>query len=291
MAILPGRLTQVNVGTSDELRALRACPSAVSRFPTSKKPRMKFTLRTARAPRCLALLATLVLAACATPQPLPIAEVMQRSQSGQSADEVTGAVRAARTTYALRGSDFGKLRQAGVSDPVLDYLQQSFMDDVDLLTRYWVLGESVGGCARCVPQQVDLSDVAAPNQAPTSTAYHGYGPQGMPDWYRPYSARLKSVSLDNLVQMAKLGTPDEELVAMLRDSRLAEPVIGAQSPLSGIRTHPVATLSGSELARLREQGVPDPVLDEIQTKFLGQFVELARLRYQNLGKGPAGPNP
>jgi hypothetical protein len=33
------------------------------------------------------------------------------------------------------------------------------------------------------------------------------------------------------------------------------------------------------------------VLDEVQTKFLGQFVELARLRYQNLGKGPAGPNP
>jgi hypothetical protein len=240
--------------------------------------------------RSAALLATLLLVACATPQPLPIAEVVQRSHSGQSADQVTGAVRASKTTYALRGSDFGKLEQAGVADPVLDYLQQSFMNDVDLLTRYWVLGESVGNCARCVPQQVDLS-ASPPTQAPTRTSYSGAAPQGMPDWYRPFSATRKTVSLDNVVQMAKQGAPEQEIVAMVREGRLDEAVIGDQSPLSGIRTHPVATLSGSELARLREEGVPDSVLDEIQTKFLGQFVELARLRYQNLGKGPAGPKP
>jgi hypothetical protein len=287
MPILPARLTQVNVAARVNSRRDERVPML---SPDSAESfRMPSTLHNLRAPRSIALLA-LLLAACATPQPLPIAEVVQRSQGGQSPEQVSGAVRAAKTTYALRGSDFGRLKQAGVSDPVLDYLQQSFMNDVDLLTRYWVLGESVGGCARCVPQQVDLS-AAPPTQSPTATAYSGYAPQGMPDWYRPYSARTRRVSLDIVVQMAQQGAPEQELVALIREGRLDEPIIGAESPISGIRTHPVATLTGSELARLREEGVPDPVLDEVQTKFLGQFVELARLRYQNLGKGPAGPNP
>jgi hypothetical protein len=240
--------------------------------------------------RCLPLAATLLLAACATPQPLQLNEVVTRSQNGQSPSQVTGAIRSSKTTYALRGSDFGKLKEAGVSDAVLDYMQQSFFNDVDLLTRYWVLGESVGGCARCVPQQVMVASVGDITQMPTSTSYRGYGPQGMPDWYRPYSATRRTISLDQIVDRAKQGVPAQELVDEVRNARL-EDVIGGESPLSGIRTHPVAQLSGAQLARLREEGVPDPVLDEIQSRFLAQFVEIARLRYQNLGKGPAGPNP
>jgi hypothetical protein len=251
---------------------------------------MTATARGAHALRTIPLLAALLVAACASPQTMPFGEVVNRSQQGQSADQIVGAVRSSKTTFALRGSDFGRLKEAKVSDRVLDYLQLSFMDDVDLLTRYWVLGESVGGCVRCVPQQVDLTSMSDPRQSPTSTSYYGYGPQGMPDWYRPYSASTKTVSLDSIVQMAKQGVPEQELVAMVRNGRL-EPIIGAESVTSGIRTHPVPSLTGSELARLREQGVPDRVLDEIQTTFLGQFVELARLRYQNLGKGPASPNP
>jgi hypothetical protein len=246
--------------------------------------------RQTRLLRHLPLLATLVLGACATPQPLPFGEVVTRSQDGQSPSQVVSAIRSSKTTYALRGSDFGKLKAAGVSDPVLDYLQQSFIDDVDLLTRYWVLGESVGGCARCVPQQVDLVDVENVTQSPAGTAYRSYAPQGMPDWYRPYSATTRTVSLDSVVQRARQGAPAQELVDEVRNGRLEE-VVGLQSPMSGIRTHPTAGLPGSELARLREEGVPDPVLDEVQGRFLAQFVEIARLRYQNLGKGPAGPNP
>jgi hypothetical protein len=248
--------------------------------------------RCAFALRTLACLVTLLLAACATPQPLPFRDVVQGSQQGQSADQIISAVRSAKTTYALRGSDFCKLKQAGAPDALLDYLEVSFMNDVDLLTRYWVLGESVGNCARCVPQQVDLSDLSNPRQAPTSTAYYGYGPQGMPDWYQPYSATstARTFTLDQLVQMAKQGVPEQELVAMVRAGRM-DPIIGAESPVSGVRTHPVPSLTGSQLARLCSDGVPEPVVDEVQSKFLSQFVELGRLRYQNWGKGPAGPKP
>jgi hypothetical protein len=197
-------------------------------------------------------------------------------------------LKSSKTTYALRGSDFGTLRDAGVPDGVLDHVQQQFIDDVDLLTRYWVLGESVGGCARCVPLEVDLSDPDSPRMTSTSTSMRADRPQGMPSWYRPYGPRRGEVSLAQIAEMARSGASEQELIQLLRTSRL-EGVAGVGG-LGTIRTHPVSGVTGSELAQLHSAGVPDAVIDEVQTVFLGQFVEIARLRYQNLGKGPSGPN-
>jgi hypothetical protein len=219
---------------------------------------------------------------------MPIDEVVQRSRQGQSADQIVGELRGARTTFALRGSDFGRLAQAGVPDAVLDYLQQSFVNDVDMQTRYWVLGESLGGCSACYPQQVDLSGLdsgGAAQQRPPRTYYTFSQPPGMPDWYRPYSAKRRTISLDAIRRMAQQGSSTEEMVRAVRSARL-DRTIGVAG-LGAIRTHPVAGLSGAELARLRAEGIPNPVLDEIQNAFISQFVELQRLRYQHLGKGSA----
>src|SRR5882724_10433289 len=104
----------------------------------------------------------LLLGACSvmTPRPVsPISDVVALSKGGQP-ERVIDRLTSSKTTYALRGSDFGKLADAGVPPKVLDALQQTFANDVDLLTRYWVLGESLGGCASCYPQPVDLSDLA-----------------------------------------------------------------------------------------------------------------------------------
>jgi hypothetical protein len=234
----------------------------------------------------LLALGALLLGACATRAPMPIDEVVQRSRQGQSAEQVIGEVRGARTTFALRGSDFGRLAQAGVSDAVLDYLQQSFVNDVDLQTRYWALGESLGGCKACYPQQVDLSGLdsgGSAQQRPPSTYYTYAQPPGLPDWFRPYSAKRSTISLDAIRRMARDGASTEEMLRAVRSARL-DRTIGVAG-LGAIRTHPVAGLSGSELARLRAEGIPDPVLDAIQNAFLSQFVELQRLRYQHLGKG------
>jgi hypothetical protein len=233
-------------------------------------------------------LTALLLGACATHTPMPIDDVVQRSRQGQTADQIVGQLRSSRTTFALRGSDFGRLAQAGVADPVLDHLQQSFVNDVDLQTRYWATGESLGGCRSCYPQQVDLSGLdsgGAAQQRPPSTYYAFSQPPGMPDWYRPYSAKRRTISLDDVRRMARQGTSTEEMVRAVRSARL-DRTIGVAG-LGTVRTHPVAGLSGSELARLRAEGLPDPVLDEIQNAFVSQFVELQRLRYQHLGKGPS----
>jgi hypothetical protein len=236
----------------------------------------------------LLLTCALALSACATPQPVPIDRVIESARSGESANRTIETLKSSKTTYALRGSDFGKLHDAGVPDGVLDHVQQQFIDDVDLLTRYWVLGESVGGCTRCVPLEVDLSDPDSPRMTSTGTSMRADRPQGMPSWYRPYGPRRGEVSLSQIAEMARSGASEQELIQMLRTSRL-EGVAGVGG-LGTIRTHPVTGVTGSELAELHGVGVPDAVIDEVQTVFLGQFVEIARLRYQNLGKGPSGPN-
>ncbi|HVY04434.1 MAG TPA: hypothetical protein VHB46_00530, partial [Burkholderiales bacterium] len=93
--------------------------------------------------RMTKILATIAAAAVAlaasgcsmmTPRPVtPISEVVNSSKGG-NADQVIARMQGSKTTYALRGSDYGKLADAGVPPPVLDALQQSFVNDVDLLT-------------------------------------------------------------------------------------------------------------------------------------------------------------
>lgn len=238
-------------------------------------------------------LALLALSGCATfytPRtPLPIAEVVNLSKSGTAPAAVIQRIRDSGTTYALRGSDFGKLRALGVQDPVLDFLQQTLVNDVDFLTRYWVLGEGLGACSFCYPQPVDVDKLESGygKVASLSPGYYQAGkPPGTPEWVpatlnRPTAGRLTVADIE---QMAKSGAPDEEIVQRIQNSRL-DHVIGVGGTFS-IRTQPAAGLIGSELARLHTQGVSDAVLDALQSQFLAQFIDAERMRYQNWGKGP-----
>ncbi|MFN0317420.1 MAG: hypothetical protein ACKVQA_20545, partial [Burkholderiales bacterium] len=105
-----------------------------------------------------AVAVAVALSACTTPQPLPIGEVVRMAGAAPS-DQVISRVRNARTSYGLRGSDFAKLAGRGVPAPVLDELQQTFVNGIDMLTRFSALGESYGGCDWCYPQPVDLASL------------------------------------------------------------------------------------------------------------------------------------
>jgi hypothetical protein len=233
------------------------------------------------------------LASCAalyTPRhPMPITEAINFCKSGGPSEQVIDRIKASGTTYALRGSDFGKLKALGCADPVLDFLQQSFVDDLDLLTRYWVLGEDLGGCSFCYPQPLDLdrmqSGYAEVNVAPPGR-YQPGKPPGAPDWVPiPGSGNTgAALSVDQIVEMVKSGMPEAEIVQRIRTSRPTH-VIGVGG-FTTIRTRPVSGLLGSELARLRDQKVPDSVLDALQAQFLAAFIEAERMRYQNWGHGP-----
>lgn len=220
-------------------------------------------------------------------QPLPIREVVELSNSAPS-EQVIQRIRDSATSYTLRGSDFAKLKAAGVPDLVLDYLQQSFVDDLDLSTRRWVMGSSLGGCSFCYPQPVDLSTMQSgfANVASTPpTHFPASKPRGTPHWvpYPPAYLGGASLSVAEIVAMAKGATPEAELVQRIRSAHLTH-VIGIAS--SGLlRTHPLAGLGGAELAGLAGQGVPDSALDALQAQFLAQYIETERLRYLNWGKG------
>jgi hypothetical protein len=246
-----------------------------------------------RTPLCVATLA-LLLGACSVmkPRPVtPISEVVTLSKGGQP-EQVISRIGSSKTTYALRGSDFGKLDDAGVNPKVLDFLQQTFLNDVDLLTRYWVLGESLGGCISCYPQPVDLANLASGGNgmadAHDVARYSSYGkPQGLPDWVTAYPGQVNApgLTIGQVEQMAKDGTPGADIAARIRASRLYD-IIGTGG-ITKVSTHFVAGLSGSELAQLHKDGASDEALDALQQKFLAEYIEFSRIRYQSWGKGPA----
>jgi hypothetical protein len=239
-------------------------------------------------PACILMTVATLLGACAGHTPLPMSDVVEMSKHKRTADPIIAKMRSSQTTYALRGSDFGKLHDAGVTPAVLDYMQQSFVDDVDLLTRYWVTGDSLGGCQRCYPQEVDLSGLATGEpvkQFPSPTIYINNQPQGMPSWYRPVTVPFTGggVSLDDIREMVTKGDSQEKILAELHAKGLESIII--QTDTRTIRTRPLTAITGSELAQMHVDGVPDAVLDAIQGQFLSQFVALERLRYLSIGKG------
>lgn len=243
--------------------------------------------------QALVLFVSLALTSCATfftPRtPLPIAEVVNMSKSGAAAPDVIQRVRTSGTTYGLRGSDYPKLKALGVADPVLDFLQQSLVDDVDRLTRYWVLGEGLGACGFCYPQPVDIDRLESGFGVVPSTPpgqYQPGKPPGTPDWV-PSTLSVTSngrISVSDIMQRVKDGVPEAELVDQINHSRL-DHVVGDGGTFA-IRTQPLTGLTGSELVRLHEAGAGNPVLDALQAQFMAQFIEAERMRYQLWGKGP-----
>lgn len=244
-----------------------------------------------RTPLPTALFA-LLLGACSiwAPRPAtPISEVVNLSKNEQP-EQVINRIGSSKTAYALRGSDFGKLADAGVPPGVLDALQQAFINDVDLLTRYWVLGESLGGCVSCYPQPVDLANLANGGNgmadAHDVARYYGYGkPQGLPDWVTAFPGKINApgLTIGEIEQMVKDGTPGADIATRISASRLYD-IIGTGG-FTKVSTHYVAGLSGSELAQLHKDGASDEVLDALQQKFLAEYIEFSRIRYQSWGKG------
>ena len=238
-----------------------------------------------------ALSCALWLGACSSLAPraaTPIAEVVTMSKASPSG-QVIERISASKTTYALRGSDFGKLAEAGVPPPVLDYLQQTFVNDVDLLTRRWVLGESLGGCISCYPQPLNLSDLSSGDgmaDARYVARYSTYAkPQGLPDWVSAFPGRMNApgLTVGEVERMLKDGSPSADIAARIQASRLHD-IIGTQG-IRKISTHYVAGLSGSELAQLHTDGASDEVVDALQRKYLAEYIEFSRIRYQSWGKG------
>ena len=76
--------------------------------------------------------AALLLSGCATTPRRPppsIEEIVQLSQQGVPPEQIIQQMRDTHAVYRLPASELARLKQRGVADPVLDYMQQTYLED------------------------------------------------------------------------------------------------------------------------------------------------------------------
>ncbi|MCR6664484.1 MAG: hypothetical protein NVV69_00380 [Methyloversatilis sp.] len=75
---------------------------------------------------------TLALGGCVTAPPRPPApttdEIVQMSKDGIPPAEIIQRLEESRALYPLKASQLAKLREEGVSDEVIDYMQQTLIE-------------------------------------------------------------------------------------------------------------------------------------------------------------------
>ena len=84
-------------------------------------------------PLLVAATLALMLASCASlppPAPVTVAEVVRLSHEGDPPDQIIQRMRDAGTVYRLKASQLTRLHQQGVSNEVLDYMQQTYLEAV-----------------------------------------------------------------------------------------------------------------------------------------------------------------
>ncbi len=76
------------------------------------------------------LVLVLLLGGCATtptPPPVTVEQVVQMSQEGLATEEIIKKMDDSDTVYRLSGSELARLKERGVPDEVLDYMQDTFV--------------------------------------------------------------------------------------------------------------------------------------------------------------------
>ena len=229
-----------------------------------------------------AVLAGVAVTGCqsVTDRPVtPISTVVESAQSGAGSELIIGQIRAAGTTYALRGSDFANLAERDVPGPVLDELQQNFFREVESLSQRWFTRRTSAGPTSIFPQPVDLDtlDSGGNGMAPTDNVgrqTHGGRPPGVPEWVPPFPASSGNfIGPNDLVQMTQSGMSTTEIVDSVMNSRVRPLYVRG-----GVSRERTGAITGSMFASLVEQGVAPEAVDALQAINLADHVEQTRIR-------------
>jgi hypothetical protein len=74
----------------------------------------------------------LAVAGCATMERLPpaptLAEIVEASRAGQTPQQIIERMQKSRAVYRLPASELARLREQGVADQVIDYMQRVHLD-------------------------------------------------------------------------------------------------------------------------------------------------------------------
>ena len=72
------------------------------------------------------------LSGCATlfkqPEPVTVGQVIQMSKEGVPAETIVEKMRDSETVYRFTAAQLAELHDVGVADPVLDYMQQTYIE-------------------------------------------------------------------------------------------------------------------------------------------------------------------
>lgn len=92
----------------------------------------------------------IVLAGCAAmvgkkAEPVTVPEIVAMSREGIAAEQIIERIRESDTVYRLEASQYAELAAEGVPPEVLDYMQQTYLDEVRRNTflqerHYWTPG-------------------------------------------------------------------------------------------------------------------------------------------------------
>jgi len=80
-------------------------------------------------------LSLLFLQGCATlgfksPKPVTVANIIAMSRKGVSAEDIIKKMRDSGTVYRLKASQLAELKNQGIPDAVIDYMQQTYLEAV-----------------------------------------------------------------------------------------------------------------------------------------------------------------
>jgi hypothetical protein len=62
--------------------------------------------------------------------PVTVSEVIQMTQEGVPADTIVKKMREAKSVYRLNAAELAKLHDRGVADPIINYMQQTYLEAV-----------------------------------------------------------------------------------------------------------------------------------------------------------------
>jgi hypothetical protein len=99
-------------------------------------------------PVAAVILALFVTAGCARAprvDPVTVPQVLEMTQAGVPSSEIISHMRESRTVYRLDASSLADLRDQGVADEVINYMQETYLDAVRRdqrlrEMRYWTPG-------------------------------------------------------------------------------------------------------------------------------------------------------
>ncbi len=63
-------------------------------------------------------------------EPILPTQIVEMAKAGDSAEAIIEKLRAAGTVYQLSAAEIVRLHEQGVPDPVLDYMQRTYIDEV-----------------------------------------------------------------------------------------------------------------------------------------------------------------